>query len=92
MQKVLICILLGIFVGAKGILPEKAIKINAKLQNMFLFAMMFFMGLGIGTSGEIIENISTIGFKALMFAVFCGAGSVFTVYILTKLFLKVDEK
>lgn len=90
MQKVLICILLGIIIGAKGLLPEKAVKINSRLQNVFLFAMMFFMGLGIGSNGEIINNFSAIGFKALMFAVFCGGGSVLAVYILSKLFLKED--
>ena len=48
MAKIFIVLALGFVVGFCGILKEKGLKINAKLQTVWLMLLIFCMGVSIG--------------------------------------------
>ena len=84
MAKIFIVLALGFVVGFRGILKEKGLKINAKLQTVWLMLLIFCMGVSIGRNGDIIQ--------ALPSAVLAVIGSIVAVYLLTKVFLRKGAK
>ena len=87
MAKIFIVLALGFVVGFRGILKEKGLKINAKLQTVWLM-LIFCMGVSIGRNGDIIQALPSLGGKALLYAVLAVIGSIVVVYLLTKVFLR----
>ena len=47
MAKIFIVLALGFVVGFRGILKEKGLKINAKLQTVWLMLLIFCMGVSV---------------------------------------------
>lgn len=92
MAKIFLVLGLGFFIGFFGLLKEKGLKINAKLQTVWLMLLIFCMGVSIGRNGEIISALPSLGGKALLFTVLAAAGSVAAVYFLTKIFLGKGER
>ena len=88
MAKIFIVLALGFVVGFRGILTEKGLKINAKLQTVWLMLLIFCMGVSIGRNGDIIQALPSLGGKALLYAVLAVIGSIVVVYLLTKVFLR----
>ena len=78
--------------GVCGILNEKGLKINAKLQTVWLMLLIFCMGVSIGRNGDIIQALPSLGGKALLYAVLAVIGSIVAVYLLTKVFLRKGAK
>ena len=48
----------GFFIGYKGLIKEKGIKLNSKLQTVWLMLLIFCMGVSIGRNGEIVKNLT----------------------------------
>lgn len=88
MAKIFIVLALGFVVGFRGILKEKGLKINAKLQTVWLMLLIFCMGVSIGRNGDIIQALPSLGGKALLYAVLAVIGSIVVVYLLIKVFLR----
>ena len=91
MGKIFLALGVGFIIGFYGLIKEKGIKINCQLQTLWLLLLIFCMGVSIGRNGEVIENLPTIGGKALMFAILTVVGSVIVVFILSR-FLEKEEK
>ena len=87
MWKIFLLLGLGFLVGFSGQLTEKGLRINARLQTVWLMLLIFCMGVGIGRNQEIIQALPSLGGKAFLFALFAVAGSIAVVFLLTKLFL-----
>ena len=84
---------IGFFIGYKGLIKEKGIKLNSKLQTVWLMLLIFCMGVSIGRNGEIVRNLPILGGKAVLFAVMTALCSTIVVYIFSRLFLdKEGEK
>ena len=83
---------LGLLIGYKGVLQEKGLRMNGRLQTAFLLLLIFCMGVSIGRNGEILRNLPLLGGKALLFAVFAILGSTLAVYFLSRLFLQKEGK
>ena len=79
-------------IGYKGVLQEKGLRMNGRLQTAFLLLLIFCMGVSIGRNGEILRNLPLLGGKALLFAVFAILGSTLAVYFLSRLFLQKEGK
>ena len=47
----------GFLVGYKLNLSDKIIKINGRIQTISLFALIFVMGMGIGSDKEVLKSI-----------------------------------
>lgn len=81
MTLVIISMTIGIAVGflSRGI---PAIAKNASRITLFgLFFLLFVMGLKLGASREVLDNLGQIGAKAFIIALFCVMGSVFLVQL-----------
>lgn len=83
---------IGFFIGYKGFLNEKGIKINSKLQTVWLMLLIFCMGVSIGRNGEIVKNLPLLGGKAVLFAILTALCSTIVIYILSILFLEKEGK
>ncbi len=71
-----ICITLGALINWWG-LPEKALSASDVLMNIALFALMAVIGLNIGLSDTVMQNLGSIGIKCLLIslaAIWCGVG------------------
>ena len=81
---------IGFFIGYKGLIKEKGIKLNSKLQTVWLMLLIFCMGVSIGRNGDIVKNLPLLGGKAILFAVMTSVCSIIVVYILSNLFLEKE--
>ena len=78
---------IGFFIGYKGLIKEKGIKLNSKLQTVWLMLLIFCMGVSIGRNGEIVKNLPVLGGKAVLFAIMTAVCSTIVVYVFSRLFL-----
>ena len=92
MWDIFLAVGLGFFIGYKGFLKEKGIRLNSKLQMVWLMLLIFCMGVSIGRNGEIVKNLPLLGGKAALFAVMTSLCSILVVYLLSSLFLGKEEK
>ena len=83
---------IGFFIGYKGLIKEKGIKQNSKLQTVWLMLLIFCMGVSIGRNGDIVKNLPLLGGKAVLFAVMTSVCSIIVVYILSTLFLEKEGR
>ena len=81
---------IGFLIGYKGFIKEKGIKLNSKLQTVWLMLLIFCMGVSIGRNGEIVRNLPILGGKAVLFAVMTALCSTVVVYIFSRLFLEKE--
>ncbi len=71
-----ICITLGALINWRG-LPEKALRVSDILMNIALFTLMSVIGLNIGLSDTVMQNLGSIGMKCLLIslgAIWCSVG------------------
>ena len=83
---------IGFFIGYKGLIKEKGIRLNSKLQTVWLMLLIFCMGVSIGRNGDIVKNLPLLGGKAVLFAVMTSVCSIIVVYILSNLFLEKEGR
>ena len=82
----------GFFIGYRGLIKEKGIKLNSKLQTVWLMLLIFCMGVSIGRNGEIVKNLPILGGKAVLFAIMTAFCSIIVVYLFSRLFLEKEGK
>ncbi len=92
MWDIFIAVGLGFFIGYKGFLKEGGIKLNSRLQTIWLMLLIFCMGVSIGRNGDIVRNLPILGGKAIVFSVLAAACSIIVVYILSSLFLEKEGR
>ena len=92
MGKIFLAVGIGFFIGFKGLLKEKGVQMNAKLQTVWLMLLIFCMGVSIGRNGEIVKNLPALGGKAVLFSLMTILGSTIVVYVLSTLFLEKVQK
>ena len=83
---------IGFFIGYKGLIKEKGIKLNSKLQTVWLMLLIFCMGVSIGRNGDIVKNLPLLGGKAILFAVMTALCSTIVVYFISTFFFRKGEK
>lgn len=92
MLRVFLAVGIGFFIGYKGFLREKGIRINSRLQTVWLMLLIFCMGVSIGRNEEVVKNLPLLGGKAVLFAILTAVCSIIAVYILSTLFLDKEGK
>lgn len=92
MRDIFLVVGIGFIIGYKGWIREKGIRLNSKLQTLWLMLLIFCMGVSIGRNGEIVKNLPALGGKALLFAVMTAVCSILVVYILSNLFLEKEGR
>lgn len=88
MGKIFLVLLLGFGLGLSGIVKGRGIQVNNRLQTVWLLLLIFCMGVSIGRSEEVIQNLPTLGGRALLFSVLTVLGSVVLVFLVSKVFLE----
>ena len=83
---------IGFLIGYKGLIKEKGIKLNSKLQTVWLMLLIFCMGVSIGRNGDIVKNLPLLGGKAILFAILTALCSTIVVYFISTLFFGKEEK
>ena len=92
MWDIFLAVGMGFLIGYKGFIKEKGIKLNSKLQTVWLMLLIFCMGVSIGRNGDIVKNLPLLGGKAVLFALMTALCSTIVVYILSHLFLEKEGK
>lgn len=91
MWKIFLALAVGFFIGFFRLLKEKQIKLNCRLQTLWLMLLIFCMGVSIGRNGDVIKNLPLLGGKALVYALLAVIGSIAFVFLFSKLFLEKGE-
>ena len=91
MRDIFLVVGIGFFIGYKGLIKEKGIKLNSKLQTVWLMLLIYCMGVSIGRNGEIVKNLPILGGKAVLFAIMAALCSTIVVYIFSRLFLDKED-
>ena len=89
---IILALALGFIIGYKKFFSAKVLKINGKLQTVWLILLIFSMGISIGSNDEIISDIPILGLKAFLFAVATVIGSVVIVYLFSKFLDNKEEE
>lgn len=92
MFKIFVGLSIGFIIGYRRLISDKMVLLNSKLQNLWLILLIFAMGMSIGSDKEILNNLPKLGAKAFAFAIFCSLGSIFIVYVISRLFFKEEDK
>ena len=92
MRDIFLVVGIGFFLGYKGFIKEKGIKLNSKLQTVWLMLLIFCMGVSIGRNGDIVKNLPLLGGKAILFAILTALCSTIVVYFISTLFFGKGEK
>lgn len=92
MSTIFISLAIGFFIGYKKFLSDKMIRLNSKLQTVWLLLLIFSMGVSIGADKEVISQLPTLGWKAFLFAVFAVVMSILVVYLFSFWIDKGDKK
>ena len=88
----LILLIIGGLLSYKGLIHEKLIRKAGSIQLLFLYVLIFIMGLRIGLDRKIVDAIYDIGFKAAIYAVVTILFSLLAVYIASKHIIKSHPK
>ena len=92
MRDIFLVVGIGFFLGYKGFIKEKGIKLNSKLQTVWLMLLIFCMGVSIGRNGDIVKNLPLLGGKAILFAILTALCSTIVVYFISTFFFRKGEK
>ena len=85
-----LCILIGAVINWKG-LPGPVVRAFDWVMNIALIVMMSVIGLNIGTSDTVMNNLGKIGINALLITLISIAVSVVLVLILEKTVVPLDK-
>jgi uncharacterized membrane protein YbjE (DUF340 family) len=67
-------------------------KVTDKASMYIIYVLLFFMGLSVGTKPEIMQNLASIGFEALVIAIFAIGGSILTAFFLYHYLFRRNEE
>ncbi len=71
----------GWMLSNRGCISEKIMKRISSIQTVFLFILIFVMGVRLGMDEHVVASIGQIGFKALVFAIFTAGFSIMFVFL-----------
>jgi len=88
---VLVCFVVGIGIGFLLRSRKNLQKWVGKLTDVVVCALLFLLGVSIGSSSDIIENLSSLGLQAFVLSFGAVAGSILAMLPINSLFFK-DNK
>lgn len=90
-MEILIFMLIGVLIG-RFCFPKKLKKLNEKMQVVMTMLLIFSMGVMLGRREDLIDELSSLGFKSLVFCLIPTVLSIVIVYFLTERFFDKDKK
>ncbi len=88
MLLVVIALLLGFILGTIRWIPRKITNLRGIFVNGGILLLVFGMGLSIGTNSQVLENLRTIGFRALLVSLLSALGGMLGAFLMEKFFRK----
>lgn len=89
MWTIIIFMALGVAVGAMVSMKESHVAVLGKLQSVGVILLLFVMGLSMGLDRKLLSQLSTLGYKALVYAGLTTVCSILCVYLFTRRLGKV---
>lgn len=71
----------GWVLSNRGCISGKIMKKLSNIQTLFLFILIYIMGVRLGMDEQVVATIGQIGFKAAIFAFFTAGFSVLFVFL-----------
>jgi len=78
---------LGWLLSNKGYIHKKLMGKISSIQSLFLFILIFTMGIRLGMDEQVVSSIGQIGVKAAVFAIITAGFSVIFVFLARKKFI-----
>ena len=91
MITVLLILALGIGVGYLIREKENWIKWNDRFTTWSIYLLLFLLGISVGLNDKIMNNLDTIGVKALYLTLGAVGGSIILALIVYRLFFKEEK-
>ena len=85
-MKIFLALLIGFAVSYFFSLPQITYNLVEKAATIGLIFLLFIMGIQVGMNDEVMSNLPTIGWKAVVLALGTVVGSTIFVFILEKIF------
>jgi len=85
-------ILFGALIGYYEKVPVSIKRHNVKLQTLCLIVLILTIGFEIGSNGEVLSALGTIGLKAAVISILSVLGTVFCISITVEVFSKKGMK
>lgn len=82
------CLAAGLFLGNRGLLPQRLLRLTDKVTLGGLYLLLFTMGAKIGTDPVVLSNLAALGWQALVLALAAVAGSVACLWLLERNLLR----
>ena len=87
----LILLIIGGLLSYYGIIHDKLLRKAGKMQMVFLYMLIFVMGLRLGLDKKVLDAIGSIGLKAAFFAISTSIFGILFVFIVDKIIIKNDK-
>lgn len=88
---VLILMTAGIVIGMFVNKLPRLIKTVDKLISYAIYLLLFLLGISVGLNKKIIENLDTIGLKAVLITLGSVAGSVLVAWVLYRFWFQTEK-
>ncbi|MGD9976320.1 MAG: LysO family transporter [Bacteroidales bacterium] len=88
MLTVIVIMILGITTGYLIRSSVRLVKVNETLTTYAIYALLFSMGVSIGTNKEIVSSLHTLGVKALIISIAGVLGSALLGWLTYRVFFK----
>ncbi|WP_291854732.1 lysine exporter LysO family protein [Marinilabilia sp.] len=90
-------IVIGLFIVGIGIgllfrKQSRFLKVTEPLISLAIFALLFFLGISVGTDPRIVQNITILGWQAILLSSGAILGSLFLARLAASFFRKDEEK
>jgi len=82
---------LGVVVGTVCKKHHKLFSFSEVLTSVSLYLLLLFLGISIGNNPEIVNNMTLIGLKGILFAVATSLGSILLILPLYLIFNKKEK-
>ncbi len=92
MFPLVIVLLAGMVVGTLPKLPSFVYNCSDRMLNIGLFGLLFFMGVRLGISPNVVGQIKSIGIKAFLFALCTLLGSVLVVWAVERILARNSKE
>ncbi|NLF43750.1 MAG: lysine exporter LysO family protein [Bacteroidales bacterium] len=91
MLTVVLIMCAGILAGYLLRSKKKLILLSEKLVTWAIFLLLFLLGIAIGANPQIMNNLHSLGLKALLITIGAVAGSITLAWLTYRLFFKNKE-
>ena len=92
MTLIITALVFGFLIGRLDIVPTRIKQYSGKVGTGALLVLLFSMGVAMGANPEVINNLTSLGLKALLMAIGTISGSVLAVWAAVQLTAKNREK